>query len=773
MRKKLLTIILVLLLIATIFVGLQSTAYSAEVAPTYKVQARETLSDFNKGLYDQLLDKILALKSTDSEQSTVFVLDPTNLGGAKYKWSGADKGALEVGMTIEKAFTNQFDVKATLSALMCDLPLELYWYDKTGTGGSFTSTASNDGETITSFKVGMKVTPSHRGTNYTESKPSVKGVKTTCDTVYQSAMEYVTKWEGKSDYAKIKGYVQDVCSLVEYNSEVNSGTQYSDVWQVTYVFDNDPTTKVVCEGYAKAFQLLCNLSNFSDTTCYTISGSTGGGHMWNVVNIEGNNYLVDATNSDIGAVGQDGQLVLKAPISGSYNSGYTFDTSGSSDISYTYYEDTKATWGESVLTLATSDYVAPAIQFTLQTNTDGQFIYDREEITVGDALSDDVYYTIDNGNAAEYTWSYKIYKDVDGVMDTKQEVVAKDAGRYWVKVIATSIVDGTPYSSILKIDILPKPLTISTVQIQDKSYDGSSAVTPTSITLNGVIDGDVVQADLANSTFLLSSANAGQYNSVYVQNLILVGEDASNYSSSYTSPSSIETDGTVTIQKAQITDYTPTFDYVVATTTFSDLEFSINCALNGNAQNGVIYWYVDDTLITDYTTVIQQDVNYTWVMVFDDDNIANLSGTVKLYPLETVYTVTINADTQKGTVDYGGRQNYIEGETVTLTATPKEGYLFDCWVIGGETVSTNNEYSFTIQNNVTVEARFKSTSTAGETGEGGTIMTILNVLKTIVPYLPYIIIGIAVIGLTILILLYVKISKSAKRKKSAKKNDKK
>ena len=62
--------------------------------------------------------------------------------------------------------------------------------------------------------------------------------------------------------------------------------------------------KCVCEGYAKAFQLLCDLTTFNNNiACYTVSGvmtgATGAGnHMWNVVHMDDeNSYLVDVTNS--------------------------------------------------------------------------------------------------------------------------------------------------------------------------------------------------------------------------------------------------------------------------------------------------------------------------------------------------------------------------------------------------------------------------------------------------------------------------------------------
>ena len=53
---------------------------------------------------------------------------------------------------------------------------------------------------------------------------------------------------------------------------------------------------VVCEGYAKAFKILCN---YYGIECVLVVGNAEGGHMWNYVRMEDNNwYLVDATWDD-------------------------------------------------------------------------------------------------------------------------------------------------------------------------------------------------------------------------------------------------------------------------------------------------------------------------------------------------------------------------------------------------------------------------------------------------------------------------------------------
>ena len=70
------------------------------------------------------------------------------------------------------------------------------------------------------------------------------------------------------------------------------------------------------------------------------------------------------------------------------------------------------------------------------------------------------------------------------------------------------------------------------------------------------------------------------------------------------------------------------------------------------------------------------------------------------------YTVSVSsANTSMGAVSGGGQ--YEEGETATVTATPKSGYKFTKWSNG----STVNPYSFTVTSNVSLTAYFEQSST--------------------------------------------------------------
>lgn len=84
-------------------------------------------------------------------------------------------------------------------------------------------------------------------------------------------------------------------------------------------------------------------------------------------------------------------------------------------------------------------------------------------------------------------------------------------------------------------------------------------------------------------------------------------------------------------------------------------------------------------------------------------------------------TVAVSAEAKNGSV--AGVGSYYAGDSVTLTATPDEGYEFAGWFKGEEKVSDENPYTFTVNGNITLKAlfvrivRYSLTVTAGENGK--------------------------------------------------------
>ena len=74
-------------------------------------------------------------------------------------------------------------------------------------------------------------------------------------------------------------------------------------------------------------------------------------------------------------------------------------------------------------------------------------------------------------------------------------------------------------------------------------------------------------------------------------------------------------------------------------------------------------------------------------------------------PAVPVYTITAAIDPE-GSGAVAGAGQYREGEAVTLVATPSDGYKFTGWQEGGQTVSTNTTYSFTVTGDRTLVVVF-------------------------------------------------------------------
>lgn len=211
------------------------------------------------------------------------------------------------------------DADTIMKLLLVNCPYELYWFDKSvGVSISGISFYFDEMEkkatTLGDITFTLSVAAGYQdGDAVTVDNTKVQVAKQAAE----NAQSIVEAHSNDSDYEKYLAYKNEICDLVEYNTDAaeDSSTPYGDPWQLVYVFDKDDSTTVVCEGYSKAFQYLCDLS---DLTCYTVrgtmsaktsSGSSSGAHMWNIVTLEENNYLVDVTNCD----GNDDSMTIGYP----------------------------------------------------------------------------------------------------------------------------------------------------------------------------------------------------------------------------------------------------------------------------------------------------------------------------------------------------------------------------------------------------------------------------------------------------------------------------
>ena len=302
--------------------------------------------------------------------STIFEI-PGTWTKTKSAWGitgeviSADTLTAEASTAIEAAF----NLDALMQRMLSEMPYELYWFDKTeGIGMSYGVSLSGEILTVKNLKLSMYISQAYAKINEggaTYDPLTADTAKTSAaKRAAENATHVVAANTAKSDHEKLKAYLDYIKDAVSYNKEAanNSATPYGDPWQIIYVFDNNPSTNVVCEGYAKAFKHLCDLSSFSesDLFCSLVTGTmtvgtSAGPHMWNIVTVGGRNYLVDVTNCDADTVGAPDELFLCGAAENVPSKKYTA-TAGSQSIVYEYDADTLSDYASSDLKLEEMPY---------------------------------------------------------------------------------------------------------------------------------------------------------------------------------------------------------------------------------------------------------------------------------------------------------------------------------------------------------------------------------------------------------------------------------
>lgn len=320
-------------------------------AATFGTFAGDRLDGDLKLAYDALVPVLKEIASGKQENAAISI-------GDTFEDYTAD-----VAVAFEGSAFSEDQIVQTLGtlldALLADLPYDLYWFDKVA-GVNLTVVEQYTGEINATFKFTVSAVYQN-GDDLTVNTGLTGAASDTVDRA-KAVVDQVKAAGNSTDYDILKAYKNWICDNVSYDHDAAASNgsggfqENSDPWQVIYVFDGDTSTNVVCEGYSKAFQYLCDLTNWSgNVECYSVSGElryTGGygPHMWNIVKLEGAYYLVDVTNCDTETGTEDNSLFLMGgkPKYGSY----TF-----AGCTFTYDDDTHALWDRTgVLTLSESRY---------------------------------------------------------------------------------------------------------------------------------------------------------------------------------------------------------------------------------------------------------------------------------------------------------------------------------------------------------------------------------------------------------------------------------
>ena len=356
----------------------ESSGNTASRPATYAV----ALNEVTNNIYRRLVPEIKKIAAGESASATIVITD------MPITYTQGDLGHITIiegdalseaaSARIGELFGADVNHNALRDKLLANHPYELYWFDKTnGMAISYRIEADENTVTIPYIVVGFCVADAYRDTtkyvvnekgeqildednNPVPDYTAINTTKTGAATAAAAkAAEVVAANQDKGTYGKLVAYREFITDAVEYNKAASKPDYpygYGDPWQLIYVFDGDPKTNVVCEGYSKAFKYLCDLTwtgSDPEVACYLPTGTMDGdAHMWNIVSIGGANYLTDITNCDSGTIGAPDQLFL-CGVRGGVDSGYIADLTGNTTTVYFYDNETLALYDEELVMSAT------------------------------------------------------------------------------------------------------------------------------------------------------------------------------------------------------------------------------------------------------------------------------------------------------------------------------------------------------------------------------------------------------------------------------------
>ncbi len=408
--------------------GHLQTALESSMSVTHiKNRAGDYLTGDLKTAYDVIAEKVQKIAAGEIDSSVITIEYGKDISSDEWR----------------DAFGDGF-YSDVLYALLNDFPYEFYWFDKTaGTALSLRSTT-----VVVSLSVAKDYAKDYdeadNAANYT-----LNVVPQKVNTAKTNIQKIIDDNGEKNDYDKLCAYRKAICNAVEYDhAAANGEVSYGDSFQLISVFDDDSSTNVVCEGYSKAFKYLCDLSTWeNEVYCYLANGLSVdvGPHMWNVVEIGGENYLVDLTQDDeIESANDDFFLNGSSNAFPDYNEGtgkadnyglmYIISSSKySKQFKYAYGKDSMLNmFGEEYLELSATSYSSKTFaqlsviygngsnnygvgtKVTLSSTPDESRCFDKWEIVSGNVEINDLNKSEISFNMPNESVTIKaVYKDHD------------------------------------------------------------------------------------------------------------------------------------------------------------------------------------------------------------------------------------------------------------------------------------------------------------------------------------------------------------------------
>lgn len=329
--------------------------------------------------------------------STRLEFDASRLLGQR-EWSADDLGyepvqTVRAGKTSEdgivasfagqKSSVLNYQMNSILAVIRYKTPSVVEWSNQYGwsTVDLTWNKENRDGKwfvSIASATYNCPVLREYRGASeYDVDQGAMQRIRDSVD----RAQAIAERHAGEAPLSRIRSYCDEIYGI----STSASSRDYSSCtypWGFTSVFDGDPSTGAVCEGYSRALALLMELSGQHDAECHLMLGwsdSVNGHirHMWCVIRMtDGRNYLTDVANSQKGTVLYGKGIV--SPAQGSVDEGY-WVAGDKGGISYTYGDETLELYNADALVISGEPYNEPSYQETGPTEEEEAVPYAPQE----------------------------------------------------------------------------------------------------------------------------------------------------------------------------------------------------------------------------------------------------------------------------------------------------------------------------------------------------------------------------------------------------------
>lgn len=194
---------------------------------------------------------------------------------------------------------------------------EVFWLSGSSTYGYGTSYSYGGGVVNYTAYIYFYLKNSTFDLRKTEYR-SLSAIQEGCELRDQRVEAILEDCTATSDADKIR-YLNDVLTKTNaYNSATGAGNQSAaspDAWEcISALEGNTGINGPVCEGYSRALKVLCDKLEIpcvlAEGPAKTSADDTPGGHMWNLVQLDGAWYAVDVTWNDPYVFGAD------VPVSG-------------------------------------------------------------------------------------------------------------------------------------------------------------------------------------------------------------------------------------------------------------------------------------------------------------------------------------------------------------------------------------------------------------------------------------------------------------------------